>query len=139
MTKTKKLPSNKDLEQKLQRALADYQNLEKRFRKESSQVIKFANKSLLSQILEIKDNLERAKISIKDPGLNMVISQIDKLLTEEMVKEINAKGKNFDPTTMEADNTVKGTKNKVIKVVQKGYMLSDRVLRPARVLVGGGK
>lgn len=139
MAKTKKTSKNKELEQKLQRVLADYQNLEKRFRKESSHVIRFANTSLLTRILDINDNLERANITIKDSGLDMVLSQINKLLVEEMVSEISAKGEEFDPTTMEAEDTVKGAKNKVIKVVQKGYMLSDRILRPAKVLVGGGK
>lgn len=139
MAKTKKISNNKVLEQKLQRALADYQNLEKRFSKESSHVIRFANKSLITRILDINDNLERANITIKDSGLDMVLSQIDKLLVEEMVSEISAKGKEFDPKLMEAEDTVKGTKNKVIEVVQKGYTLSDKVLRPAKVLVGGGK
>lgn len=139
MAKTKKTSNNKVLEQKLQRALADYQNLEKRFSKESSHVIRFANKSLITRILDINDNLERANITIKDSGLDMVLSQIDKLLVEEMVSEISAKGKEFDPKLMEAEDTVKGTKNKVIEVVQKGYTLSDKVLRPAKVLVGGGK
>ena len=128
-----------DLEDRLKRALADYQNLEKRFARESSDIIRFANAALLSRLLELKDNLERAAQAVKDEGVTIILRDLDKILKDEMVTEIETQNKPFDPEKMEADEAVSGEKDKVIDVVQKGYMVSDRVLRPARVRVGNGQ
>ncbi len=128
-----------DLEAKLKRALADYANLEKRFAQESSNVIKFASTSLLLRIIELKDHLERAALSLQNEGINMILGELDKLLKDESVIEIDAAGKLFDPKTMEAVGAEPGPVNKVASVVQKGYMLHDRVLRQARVNVGSGQ
>lgn len=125
-----------DLKSKLARALADYSNLEKRFEKESEQVIKFANSSLIRELLPIKDNLERASRLIKDKGLEMVNQDLLDLLKNNQVVEITAK--EYDPNTMECEEVVEGEKNQVIEVTQKGYTLQDRVIRPAKVKVGGG-
>lgn len=127
-----------DLEERLKRALADYQNLEKRFARDSADIIRFANTALLSRLLELKDNLERAANAVKDEGVTMIRHDLDKILRDEMVREIEAAGKPFDPTKMEADEAVPGEKDQVIEMVQKGYMVGDRVLRPARVKVGNG-
>jgi molecular chaperone GrpE len=55
------------------------------------------------------------------------------------VKEIDAQEKDFDPTVMDAIEMTEGDKNKVIEVLQKGYLLNERLIRPARVKVGLGK
>ncbi len=126
------------LKEKLARALADYQNLEKRFRQESTEIIKFSNRQLLTKLLDFKDNLERAASVIQDKGLDLVLEQLNQLLTQEHVQEISALNQPFDPNLMEAEEVVEGEKDKVIAVVRKGYLLHGRLLRPAKVKVGSG-
>jgi len=128
-----------DLEERLKRALADYQNLEKRFAKESEKIIRFANAALLTRLLEPKDNLERAAQNLQDDGLNLVLDQLEEILSDEEVKKIKAEGKKFDPELMEVEEAVEGKKDKVIEVIQRGYKLRNRILRPAKVKVGKGK
>lgn len=126
------------LEARLARALADYQNLENRFGRESSSVIKFANASLLQKLITVRDHLEMATRTIPDQGLTMVLSQLDQILDEEGVKTIDASG-TYDPSTMECQELVPGAKDQVVSVAQSGYRLHDRILRPARVIVGNGE
>ncbi|KKU89295.1 MAG: Protein GrpE [Microgenomates group bacterium GW2011_GWF2_47_9] len=137
---TPKKPSEVDiqsLETKLKRALADYQNLENRMRRESSLVVQFATVSLVSKLLSVRDHLEMASANLKDQSLAMILDQLDKILSDEDVQEINCQGE-FDPNTMECQESVPGEKNQVINVVTRGYILRDRVLRPAIVTVGTG-
>ena len=126
-----------DLESRLARALADYQNLENRFGRESSAIVKFATAGLLQKFLTVRDHLEMAVSHLQDPSLTMILSQFDKILAEEGVKEVKTDGL-FDPAIMECQEQVEGEKDKVMQVVQKGYSLHDRLLRPARVVVGNG-
>lgn len=126
-----------DLQAKLARALADYANLERRFGIESSAVVKFANSNLLSKLLDIRDHLGLASVQIKDPGLTMIMSELDKLLVEEGVTQIKTDGA-FDPASMECHEQEDGPKDQIVKVVRPGYRLHDRVLRTARVVVGNG-
>lgn len=128
-----------DLENKWKRALADYDNLRKRVEKEKEEFIKFANKNLLLQFLEIFDDLLVCERHLKDDGLSLICLRIKKFLEEQGVKELEVLGKDFDPNLMEAVEVVEGPENKVIEVVQRGYLLDGRPLRPARVKVGGGK
>ena len=128
-----------EFESKWKRALADYQNLQKRVENERSSFAKMANAILISEILGIVDDLERAAKYLKDEGLNIVVKRLEDLLKREGVEEIEAGGKEFDPEIMEAVENVEGQKNKVMRVVQKGYMMGQSVLRPAKVEVGNGK
>lgn len=137
---TKKIKINSqiaDLEAKLARALADYSNLEKRFQRDSSGIIKFANANILEKMLEIRDHLEMAANTITDPIIKILFSSFDKLLVTEGVVEIKTDGL-FNPTTMECQEVAAGEKDQIISVSRRGYLLGDRVLRPARVIVGVG-
>jgi len=140
----KKKPTNTnssqlaDLQSRLARALADYSNLEKRFERDSSSIVKFANSSLLGKLLEIRDHLEAASAHSQDKSLSMILSSLDKILDEENVKKIDTKGV-FDPVTMECQETVPGDKDKIISVARSGYTLHGRLLRPSRVVVGNGQ
>jgi molecular chaperone GrpE len=125
------------LESALARALADYANLERRFGLESSAVVKFANSSLLGKLLDIRDHLGLASTQIKDPGLTMIMSELDKLLVEEGVTQIKTDA-GFDPASMECHEQANGPEGQIVKVVRPGYRLHDRVLRTARVVVGDG-
>jgi len=135
MTK-KNDPKIADLEGKLARALADYSNLEKRFERDSSSIIKFANSNLLGKLLEVRDHLGMAA-SAGDTSLKMILSSFDKILVEEGVVEVKTDGV-YDPAQMECQESVAGEKDQVISVLRRGYLLHDRLLRPARVTVGDG-
>ena len=125
-----------ELENKWKRALADYQNLEKRLNDGKEQVIKFANFGLIYDILPVLDSLEEAESYIKDKGLDLCIKKFKDILKGYGVIEIESLGKDFNSDTMEAIDTKEGEQNKVLKIHKKGYMLRSRILRPAQVIVG---
>ncbi|NMC35548.1 nucleotide exchange factor GrpE [Candidatus Beckwithbacteria bacterium] len=127
------------MKQKLLRCLADYQNLEKRLEKEKQDWIKFANTDLLLRILPIADDLDRAANFIKDPGLDMVRSNLKTMLAEVGVEEIQAQDQEFDPQCMECVEQTDGPTNQVMSISSKGYVLHGKVLRPAKVVVGIAK
>ena len=128
-----------DLELKWKRALADYANLEKRIEKEKHHFIKFSNAQLLKKLLPILDDLELCENHLKDQGLTMILNKLKEILKSEGVEEIKTQGEEFNPEIMEAMEIIEGPKNKVIEVVSKGYLLEGKILRVAKVEVGGGK
>jgi len=125
-----------DYKNKYLRALADYQNFEKRTREERSELIKTANVSLVLKLLPFLDNLEKAEIFVKDQGLKMAKDHLYQTLKEIGVEEIEVLGKPFDPMTGEAIDIVKGEKDDVVvEVLRKGYRLGEKILRVAQVKV----
>ncbi|HET7713325.1 MAG TPA: nucleotide exchange factor GrpE [Patescibacteria group bacterium] len=138
-TKDKKNNQSGELEEKYLRALADYQNLEKRVEREKDNFVKFANTVLILKMLPILDNLERAGAHLKDQGIDLVIKQFKEALSSEGVTEIRPAGSDFDPELHEAVEKVSGEEDKVIDIVQSGYKMGDKVIRPAKVTVGGKK
>jgi len=128
-----------DLENKWKRALADYINLEKRIEKEKKSFVKFSNAQLLDKLLTVLDDLERCEKHAKDKGISLVCERFREILRGEEVEEIKVLDQKFDPKTMDAVEIVPGPKNKVVEVILKGYLLNGKVLRPAKVKVGGGK
>ncbi len=126
-----------ELENNWKRALADYQNLQKRVGEEREEIVRFANSMLILRILPILDNLYLMQKHNDDEGLRMTISEFERILVEEGVEEIDSEGKEFDAEKMDALEMVEGEENKVMEVVQKGYMYKNKVLRPTRVKVGG--
>lgn len=140
MVRMDKKTSAEDLTNNWKRALADYQNLEKRYEKEKADFVQFANAGLILKLLTTWGHLEKAAEHLKDEGLNLVVSEFKRILSEEGLKEIKSLGENFDPLIMEAVEVVSGgEKNKVAEVLQKGYSLKGKVLLPAKVKVFGGK
>ena len=128
------------MKNKYLRALADYQNFENRVREEKLAVGEAATVSLLHQIIPFLDNLEQAEIFIKDKGLEMIRKQYLQTLEAIGIKEIEVQGKEFDPHTAEAIDTVEGEKDNIVaEVLRKGYMYRDRILRPAQVKVSKKK
>jgi len=127
-----------DLETNLKRALADYQNLEKRHQTDRLAFAKFAAAGLIKNLLPALDDLERAQTHLKEKGLQLAIDQFKSALKAAGVEEIAVLGKAFDPHRAECTEMVSGVKNQVIFVIIKGYTLNGRVLRPARVKVGNG-
>jgi len=140
--KTDQLDNKENLQQELQekylRAVADYQNLEKRVEREKDNFVKFANSILILKLLPILDNLERAQHHLKDPGLDLVVKQFQEAVHSEGVSEITAQGTEFNPEHHEAISESDGEKGKVVEVVEKGYRFGDKIIRPAKVKVGSG-
>jgi len=128
-----------DLENKWKRALADYANLEKRIDSEKQSFVKYSNLKLLEKLLPILDDLERAEKHLKDQGLMLAVNKLREILKNEGVEEIKAQGEEFQPEAMEAIEIVRGPKNKVVEVLNKGYLMDNRILRVAKVKVGSGK
>jgi len=133
----------KELEEKLtamtnnwKRALADYQNLEKRFNQEREVLHKLVSAGLIVKFLPILDNLEKAASHIKDNGLSMVVEQFKNTLSSEGVSEIEIKDEKFDPNFCEAVEVVQGQEDgKIAQIIEKGYQLNGKVIRTAKVKV----
>jgi len=127
---------HKDLEDQLKRALADYQNLERRVEGERKLLTTLSSAILIEKFLPVLDNLESAQKHLNDEGLEIVIKQFKDVLTSEGVEEIQADGQGFDPKVHEAIETSEGQEDgRIVKVIRKGYKLNDKVLRPAQVAV----
>ncbi len=118
------------------RALADYHNLEKRVYEGQEETVKQATRRVVLRLLPFLDNLEKAEVFVQDPGLKMIKDQFLKNLYEEGVEEIELTGKEFNPEEAEAVDVVLGEKDNVVaEVMQKGYKLFGKVIRPAQVKV----
>ncbi len=131
---------------KLLRLHAEFENFKKRTIKEKQQFLKFANEGLIYELVNILDNFERAfeqTFKMNDfkslhQGVEMILKQIHQLLEKKGVKKIECVGEAFDPTCQEAIahiETDKHPENTVVEEVQKGYLLEDRLIRPAVVKV----
>lgn len=122
------------------RALADYQNSEKRFKEERSEIGKAANGILILQLLPFLDDLDKAEIFIKDPGLKMVKDKFHALLNNLGLEEIDVLGKEFDPHTSEAVDVVEGERDNIVaEALRRGYKYNGKVLRVAQVKVSKKK
>ncbi len=120
------------------RALADYQNLQKRYEREKADFVQFANSNLILRLVTILNHLEKAAESLNDKGLDLVVGEFKRLLDEEGLKEVKSVGEEFSPNFMEAVEMVAGGKEgTVAEVVTKGYLLKDKILLPAKVKVFG--
>jgi molecular chaperone GrpE len=125
-----------DFENKYKRALADYQNLQKRVNEERVEWIRSANKEILLRLLPVLDTLMLANQHGKDEGLKVSINQFLDILKAEGVTRIETTGKEFNPEVMECIVTDSGDTNKVLEELRAGYMMNEKVLRPAQVKVG---
>lgn len=128
------------------RVSAEFDNYKKRTVREMNDFRKFANESLLKDLLPVVDNLERAldssgsekKADSIAAGIELTLKEILKILDRFGVKPIEALGKNFDPCFHQAvlqEETSDQADNMVLKEFQKGYMLHDRLVRPSMVVV----
>lgn len=130
-----------------QRAAADFQNYKRRVEEERSESARFANAALIINLLPLIDDLDRALQNVDThlasltwvDGIRLIYRKFQALLEMAGVEEIAADGEIFDPAMHEAVAQAPGEDHKVISVVQKGYRLGDRVIRPAMVVVGKGK
>lgn len=127
-----------------QRSAADFQNYKRRVEQEREEIARLSNAAMIINLLPLMDDLERALDSVDTrlagmtwlDGLRLIHRKFQALLEMNAVTEIEADGQDFDPNVHEAVTFGPGEENKVIAVVQKGYRLGGRVLRPAMVVVG---
>ncbi|HCS79444.1 TPA: nucleotide exchange factor GrpE [Patescibacteria group bacterium] len=129
-----------EYELRWKRALADYQNLEKRTEERFSDLTQFAVKRFIEKLLPVIDDLEKAREHIKDEGLNLAWKKLMGVLKENGIEHIPAQGKTFDIHTMEAIHMVEGkADNQVVAEHRAGYLMHGSVLRPAQVTVSKKK
>ncbi|MBQ4584096.1 MAG: nucleotide exchange factor GrpE [Bacilli bacterium] len=156
--KEKKVKVNKEVEtlkaanallnEKVLRLTADMQNMKRRYEEEISKLYKYEGEDFAKKLLSVIDNFERA-IKLDDTnlddelskflsGFKMIYGNMINILKEKGIEEIICLNEEFDPAKMDAVLTekVEGTpSNKVIDVMQKGYIYKDKVIRPAMVKV----
>jgi molecular chaperone GrpE len=133
-------------QQRYLRVQADFDNFRRRTRLEKEDFAKYASLKLIEQLLPVVDNFERALSSSKDTkdfealmkGLDMTFRQLDQLLVQEGLTPIEAVGQPFNPQFHQAIMQVESEEHEegiVVEVIQKGYLLKDKVIRPAMVKV----
>ncbi|MFD3269161.1 nucleotide exchange factor GrpE [Paenibacillus dendritiformis] len=137
-----------ELQQRLLRAQADFDNFRRRTVKEKEELAQYASSKLVTELLPVLDNFERALAAAQTgseeqsfvKGVDMIFRQFTQVLEQEGVKAMNAVGEPFNPEFHQAIMQVESEEHEegiVVEEVQKGYMLKDRVLRPAMVKVSG--
>ncbi|TNK89811.1 nucleotide exchange factor GrpE [Fructilactobacillus sanfranciscensis] len=129
------------------RAQAEIQNMQKRSQKEQSALAKYGAQKLAKEVVPVMDDLKRAlQVQVDNDsgqqlktGIEMVYKHLEKALNDNDIKEIDADGVAFDPELHQAVQTVPADDDHpadtVVQVLQSGYKLADRVLRPAMVVV----
>ena len=137
----------KEAHDRFLRVSAEFENYKKRSAREMDEFRKFANESLIREMLTVVDNLERALNSSNNDnqanshiaeGVDMTLKEILKVFEKFNVKPIEALGKPFDPNFHQAamrEETNERPENTVLNELEKGYMIHDRLLRPAMVVV----
>ena len=133
------------LREALLRKSADFENLKRRSEKEKTDFFKFALAETFHDLLAVLDNFERALQHADEAshgdfkvGIEMIARQLGDVLRKYGVAEVPAKGVPFDPNVHEAvvrEETGTAPPGTILDVLQKGYFLNDRLLRPARVRV----
>ena len=134
-----------DGNEKYVRLMAEFQNYKKRVAKEKNDIREYATEKLVMELLPVLDNFERALAASAedDPagyakGMELICTQMVTELQKSGLAEVEAEGQDFDPTKHNAVMTEENEElesGKVSKVLQKGYALNDKVIRPSMVAV----
>ncbi|OGE33005.1 nucleotide exchange factor GrpE [Candidatus Daviesbacteria bacterium RIFCSPHIGHO2_02_FULL_36_13] len=137
-----------ELENQLKRAVADYQNLEKRVNEGRHELTSFVGMELVRKLLPVLDHLEQALAGVKATamseqsesngwfkGVELAVKEFNGVLAQEGLDQVATDGA-FDPSLHEAVDTRDGENDMILEVVRKGYNLNGKVLRPAQVIVG---
>jgi len=139
-----------DAEERVLRAQAEIENVRKRGRREYEDLLRYGEMNLLRDILPVLDNIERAieasesttDVETLREGFRMTACQIEKLLESHGCETIKTENEVFDPTVHEAISQQPGNgadPGTVIGVTSRGYVLHDRVVRPAQVVVAANE
>lgn len=137
-----------ELKDKYLRLTAEFDNYRKRTLKEKADLIKFASEEVLMDLLPVIDDLDRAlkaietanDISAVKEGISLIVNKFNDFLKSKGVKEIDAIGKELNTDLHEAITKIPvqddAQKGKIVDVIQKGYMLHEKVMRFSKVVVG---
>ncbi|HDP74321.1 MAG TPA: nucleotide exchange factor GrpE [Bacteroidales bacterium] len=137
-----------EMKDKYLRLTAEFDNYRKRTLKEKTDLIKFASEEVLKDLLPVIDDLDRALKAIETAndinavkeGIALIVNKFNDFLKAKGVKEIDAIGNELDTDLHEAISKIpvqdKAQKGKIVDVIQKGYMLHDKVMRFSKVVVG---
>jgi len=127
------------------RSAADLENFRKRMEREKGEARRYANQSLLEELLPVLDNfhmgLDAASADAESMifrGMEMVKKQLDDFLSGQGVEEVSAEGKMFDPAVHEAvsqEDCEASPEGSVLRVIRRGFQMGERLLRPANVVV----
>ena len=127
------------------RSAADLENFRKRMEREKGEARRYANQSLLEELLPVLDNfhmgLDAASADAESMifrGMEMVKKQLDDFLSGQGVEEVSAEGKMFDPAVHEAvsqEDCETSPEGSVLRVIRRGFQMGERLLRPANVVV----
>ena len=134
--------------QRLLRSQADFDNYRRRTQREKEEMAKYASAEIITRLLPVLDNFERAIGASKDSGdfealakgVDMIHRQLLQLLEQEGLKPMETVGQPFNPEFHEAVMRVESDEHEegtVVEELQRGYILKDRVIRPAMVKVSG--
>jgi len=137
-----------DAQQRALRAQADFDNYRRRTIKEKEELAQYASMKLITELLPVIDNFERALTAAqtaedKDSfikGVDMIFRQFNQVLQQEGLAQMETVGQPFNPDFHQAIMQVESDEHEegiVVEEVQRGYMLKDKVLRPAMVKVSG--
>lgn len=138
----------KEWQDKYLRLSADFDNYRKRTLKEKSDLIKTAGEDVISSILPVLDDFERAMTAMEKAsevtpikeGVNLIYTKFLEILNQKGVKPIEAHSQEFNTDLHEAITKIpapeENLKGKVVDVIQKGYLINDKVIRYAKVVVG---
>ncbi len=143
-------------EDKLLRSLAEIENQRRRFEKEIKDAFEFGSYNFAKESLAILDNLQRAKIAIKNDeslknnkdldkfleNINIIEKDLVSIFEKNRITKINTKDQKFDPNLHQAMSEIEDEKTEtgsIVQEIQPGYMLGDRLLRPALVAVSKKK
>ena len=146
----------KEAEEKLLRSLAEIENQRRRFEKEIKDAFEFGSFNFAKENLATLDNLQRAKEAIKNDeklkdnkdldkfleNINIIEKDLISIFERNRIKKIDTKGKKFDPNFHQAMSEIEDDKvepGSIIQEIQAGYMLGERLLRPALVSVARKK
>ena len=131
--------------ERLMRLQADFENYKKRTQKEKLDTYQFALEDIMTKLLPVLDNLDRAEAAADDSnkdsyreGVQMVFKQLVNILQEEGLAEIKSIGEKFDPNFhhgVAVGEDFEKEDQEVLEVFQKGYTFKDKVIRPAMVKV----
>lgn len=137
-----------DIKDKHLRLQAEFDNFRKRTLKEKMELLKSGGETVLTSILPVIDDLERAlaafgEVEDENPfkqGVTLIYNKFQDFLKQNGIKEIDAKGKDFDTDLHEAITKIPAPaeelKGKIVDVIQKGYLLNEKVIRFAKVVIG---
>lgn len=122
------------------RAVADYRNLEQRMFKERAEISQKVKADVIASFFPVLDNLNKAEMFIKDPGLKMIMDQFKQVFEQNGVQEVELLNTEFDPHTAECIEVVDGDEeNKVVEVVRKAYTLNGKMIQHGQVKVSKQK